>query len=176
MKLYLLRHGQAEPLAASDAERQLTAVGEAGSKSAAESLIKRLQEADAHLCHLLHSPFVRTTQTKEQVVEVLRSSGLSVPSTPCDALLSETLPEHAAQAIDACLQSFVGENSSPPIALLAVTHQPLVSRLVSWLVDGDGSSRAAMQYPMSPSSLACLEFETLARGTATFEGLLHHGD
>lgn len=75
MKLWVLRHGEAEPRANSDAERRLTAHGrEQVVRSAAHLLGQPLQA-------IIASPYVRAQQTAALVHETL---GFAKPlRTPC---------------------------------------------------------------------------------------------
>lgn len=73
MKLWLLRHGEAEPQARRDAERRLTAHG------IKEALKSAAQLAGQPLDGILASPYVRAQETAELVREALGFEGRSAP-------------------------------------------------------------------------------------------------
>ena len=117
MRLWLLRHGQAEPKARTDAQRNLTDVGRREVEGAAAPL------RDQSLQVILVSPYQRAQQTAEIVRQALGFTGpvetvpwLTPDSDPADAMLY--LDRRTEQR------------------LLLVTHQPLVGALGGWLVSG----------------------------------------
>lgn len=118
MKLYLMRHGQAESFAASDAERQLTERGIAQSRAMAQYL-KVEPPAKA-----IASPLVRACQTAFNVVEPLQHE---VPFGTCEYLVPDEDPRQVLEWLKTV------ECDGP---LLLVTHNPLVSLLVSYLIHG----------------------------------------
>ena len=63
MQIYIMRHGQAEMMAFSDAERNLTDIGREESERMAKYLVKQGVELDA----VLVSPYVRAQQTWQSV-------------------------------------------------------------------------------------------------------------
>ena len=69
MRLWLLRHGEAEPQAASDAARELTAHGRKEVQQAAAQLAGR------PLTAIVASPYVRAQQTAELVRSELGLTG-----------------------------------------------------------------------------------------------------
>ncbi|MDH1262818.1 MULTISPECIES: phosphohistidine phosphatase SixA [unclassified Pseudomonas] len=152
MRLWLLRHGQAEPRARSDAERALTAHGRDEVRQAAVQLQGR------PLSGILASPYVRAQQTAELVREVVGFSGAiqTVPWLTPESDLREALVE-----LDACAE---GE-------WLLVTHQPLVGALGGLLIHG----HRQQPLPMHTASLAELEGEVLAAGTLELLALVHPG-
>lgn len=152
MRLWLLRHGQAEPRARSDAERALTAHGRDEVRQAA------LQLQGRPLSGVLASPYVRAQQTAELVREVVGFSRAiqTVPWLTPESDLREALAE-----LDACAE---GE-------WLLVTHQPLVGALGGLLIHG----HRQQPLPMHTASLAELEGEVLAAGTLELLALVHPG-
>lgn len=150
MRLWLLRHGQAEPKARTDAQRNLTDVGRREVEGAAASL------QDQSLQVILVSPYQRAQQTAEIVRQALGFTGpvetvawLTPDSDPADAMLH--LDRRTEQR------------------LLLVTHQPLVGALGGWLVSGHRDA----PLPMATASLAELEGEHLAAGLMHLVGLRH---
>ncbi len=150
MRLWLLRHGQAEPKARTDAQRNLTDVGRREVEGAAAPL------RDQSLQVILVSPYQRAQQTAEIVRQALGFTGpvetvpwLTPDSDPADAMLY--LDRRTEQR------------------LLLVTHQPLVGALGGWLVSGHRDA----PLPMATASLAELEGEHLAAGLMHLVGLRH---
>lgn len=150
-KLVVMRHGHAEARAASDAQRPLTDEGRRAARAVAKQL--RTFFAGCGPVAIHHSPFLRTTQTAELLCDALDC--LPLPQLyAADELLGANTPQAVLHWID---------TGSIQNAVL-LSHQPLVSRLVAWLVDADSSAVAGQEYPMSPASCACLEFEHAAEG------------
>jgi len=142
MKLWLLRHGHAEPHNSRDAQRQLTAEGRQEVLQSAAQLIG--QPLQAILC----SPYVRTRQTAELVVEALQSPVVVevVPWLTPESSVRDALVNLAAR---------------PEGEILLVSHQPLIGELGGMLEHG----HRQQPLPMSTSSLARFEGEmTLAGG------------
>ena len=150
MRLWLLRHGQAEPQAASDAARELTAHGRQEVQQAAAQLLGR------PLTAVMASPYVRAQQTAELVRLELGFSGsvqtvswLTPDSDPRDALKYLDEREHAE--------------------VLLVSHQPLIGALGGLLVHGHRQE----PLPMRTASLAELEGDIPAAGLMELLALIH---
>ncbi|KAB5622036.1 phosphohistidine phosphatase SixA [Pseudomonas putida] len=144
MKLWILRHGEAEPRANTDAERRLTAHGrEQVLHSAARLLGQPLQA-------IIASPYVRAQQTAALVHETL---GFIEPIRTVPWLT----PESRVQEVVAEIEGLGFEH------VLLVSHQPLVGALVGMLEHGH------LQQParMSTASLAELEGELPPLGVMT---------
>ena len=141
MRLWLLRHGEAEPTARTDAERNLTAYGWQQVREAAAQLLGRPLQA------VLVSPYVRAQQTADLACEVLAFSGIrqTVPWLTPESDLRQALRELDGYAFD---------------ELLLVTHQPLVGALAGLLIHG----HRQQPLPMNTASLALLEGDELAAG------------
>ncbi|KUM44137.1 phosphohistidine phosphatase SixA [Pseudomonas sp. EpS/L25] len=134
MKLWLLRHGEAEVRAASDELRELTPAGQAAVVLSAA----QLERADLQL--ILASPYVRARQTAALVQRQLAWTGelLSAPwATP------EGQPERALQELER-----LGVER-----LLLVTHNPFVGELAGWLLHGHRQAPV----PMGTACLLSLE-------------------
>lgn len=155
MKIWIMRHGQAEPMAARDADRALTAYGKKEVKRMAD-LFKR-----EHLpfSAILASPYVRAQQTAEIVRQETGFRG-AVGTAPW--LTPDDSPAEALQ--------FLGEREENSVLL--VSHQPLVGQLISLLVDGHRQSAV----PMPTAGLAYLEAEIPAAGIAVLQGLWSPAD
>lgn len=148
MKLWLLRHGEAEPRARSDAERALT---ERGRKEVRQSA-KRLR--GEVIAHILVSPYRRAQQSAELVREAL---GLDLPLTTLDWLTPDDDPRQVACRLDAY-----------PGNCLLVSHNPLLGQLAGLLLQGH------LQQPLSlhTASLVELQGETIP-GLMHLAGLHH---
>lgn len=143
MKLWILRHGQAEPQAASDAQRQLTGTGRQEAASMAQRLVGEPLDV------ILASPYVRAQQTADLVRQQL---GLRRAIVTVDWATPEDEPmavlDHLAERSEA--------------NILLVSHQPLVGQLLSLAVDGHRQGH----YPMPTAGLACLQMALPAAGAA----------
>jgi phosphohistidine phosphatase SixA len=182
MKLFILRHGEALPLAAvqgakTDADRPLTDNGFTATAQAAATLLERLPER-AGLLAIYHSPFLRTTQTAGQLCSSLKQllpewstndshyAPLALDCQPADALKGNSTV--------ATTMAWLQNLDWPAAGMVLVSHQPLVASLCAWLVEGDRSSRAATRFPFAPSTLAVLELDAIGPGGATLVALEHH--
>lgn len=150
MKLWLLRHGEAEPKARTDAERNLTDAGFAEVQRNAEHLFGQPLQA------ILASPYNRAQQTAEIVRQAL-GFGKGVETVPW--LTPESELDDAMLYLDRRDES----------GLLLVTHQPFVGALGGWLVNGHRSG----PLPMATGSLAELEGEFVAAGLMRLVSLRH---
>jgi len=154
VRLWLLRHGEAEPTARSDAERRLTERGCQQVRQAAVQLQGR------PLRTILVSPYVRAQQTAALVAESLGFTGQlqTVPWLVPESDLRQVLRQLDGYSVD---------------ELLLVTHQPLVGALGGLLIHG----HRQQPLPMQTASLAELEGEEVAAGLMDLLALLHpqHG-
>jgi phosphohistidine phosphatase len=150
MRVWLLRHGEAEPKARTDAERNLTEAG----RLEVERAAAHLQEQPLHV--ILVSPYQRAQQTAEIVRQALGFTGPveTVPWLTPDSDLTDAM---------------LYLDRRPEQHLLLVTHQPFVGALGGWLVSGQRD----VPLPMATASLAELEGEYLAAGLMRLVGLRH---
>jgi phosphohistidine phosphatase len=141
VKLWLLRHGEAEPSARTDAQRNLTMHGRQQVREAAAHMQGRALQV------VLVSPYVRAQQTADLACEVLGFTGTrqTVAWLTPDSDLRQALRELDSYAFD---------------ELLLVTHQPFVGALAGLLVHG----HRQQPLPMNTASLALLEGGELAAG------------
>ncbi|WP_281556664.1 phosphohistidine phosphatase SixA [Thalassomonas sp. RHCl1] len=125
MQLYIMRHGQASPIANSDAERQLTKQGQ----FEAEIMGKWLKNMQVNLDHVLVSPYIRAQQTAAMVKATLNWSG---PATTCDLITPSGNAAQVHDYLDGMLAQSRGKSNSDKgiQELLVVSHMPLVSYLV----------------------------------------------
>ncbi len=155
MKLFLLRHGEAEPAAGPglDALRPLTGYGRQQVSTMARHL--RTHEPLRVLC----SPYLRARQTAGQ----LRHEGLFGQ----DPQLADWLqPDEPVTAVLRHLDQLSDES------ILLVSHQPLLGTLGGWLTSG---SRDA-GLPMATASLAVLEGDYALAGGMRLLALHHAGE
>ncbi|ACE83990.1 phosphohistidine phosphatase SixA [Cellvibrio japonicus] len=144
MRLYILRHGQAEAQVTTDEARNLTDKGRADVKRVLEQRHSMIGKLDA----IWASSLVRAQQTA--AIASGYFPGVGIQTT--DMLVPEAEP---AALYEWLIQQ--GDTSS----LLLVSHQPLVGRVVNQLC-----GMPLDFYPMATSSLAALVMEVPAVGLA----------
>ncbi|USW94684.1 phosphohistidine phosphatase SixA [Pseudomonas proteolytica] len=132
MKLWVLRHGEAESHAASDAQRNLTEHGRQEVLHSAAHLIGQPISA------IIASPYVRAQQTAQLVREAL---GFVPEIRTVPWLTPDANPLQVLDKLD------TDDN------VLLVSHQPLVGNLISFLQHG----HQRQPQPMHTASLAELE-------------------
>ena len=132
MKLWILRHGEAEGHAPTDAERNLTEHGCAEVLRSAAHLIGQPITA------IIASPYVRAQQTAQLVREAL---GFEPQVRTVPWLTPEGNPLEVLQKLET------------DDTVLLVSHQPLVGSLISFLQHG----HQRQPQPMYTASLAELE-------------------
>lgn len=144
MKLWVLRHGEAEPRAKTDAERRLTAHGREQVLHSAAYLIGQPLQA------IVASPYVRPSRPPRWCM------------TPWAS------PNRCAPCPEGDVQQVIGEIERLGLEhMLLVSHQPLVGTLVGALEHGDRQQPAAM----STASLAELEGEWPLAGLMTLRAI-----
>ncbi len=145
MILTIWRHGEAGT-AATDRRRELTDRG-AEDVGFGCHQFHNLCEARGipHPDLLLFSEWVRTTQT----AEIIGLAFNHAPRERCAALIPGRRPADVEKALDERLQQ-----TPPPRHVLLVSHQPLVSTLVDYLLGEPGRVP-----PLLPGGLATLEMD-----------------
>lgn len=124
MQIYIMRHGQAEMMAHSDAERNLTDVG----REESELMAKYLTEQNVKIEAVLISPYVRAQQTWESMSPFFE--GVSNIQT-----LNCLTPNGSAhKTVDELLALQVAGTKS----VLLVSHLPLVGYIVGELAPAAG--------------------------------------
>ena len=136
MKLYCMRHGDAENLASSNGERALSEHGQQDIAKIAAYLGHR----GLHVSHVLRSDKLRAIQTADVLAQVI-SDGQ--PTELC-ALLGA---DHPVAPLMELIQTWNDDT-------MLVGHMPFMSQLVSALVLGD-DGYTMMRFP--PGTLVCLE-------------------
>ncbi|MBV7565223.1 phosphohistidine phosphatase SixA [Pseudomonas sp. sia0905] len=149
MRLWLLRHGQAQAEARSDAARELTAHGR-------EEVRQSLEHLRGRALTILVSPYVRAQQTAALVHEAL---ALQAPLQTVPWLTPDSDPRDSLARLQ---KLSVTE-------LLLVSHQPFIGALGGLLVHGHRQQPLAMH----TASLALLEGEDLIAGLMTLQLLAH---
>ena len=138
MKLFLLRHGEAEPYRTDDASRALTDHGRIA--------VSKRNEALSTVAQAYCSPYLRARQTAELVQQSLgrnaQIENLLTPDQPVKLVVEwlQTLPEG-----DLCL----------------IGHNPLLSLLANTLLGEHGT------ISLATSGLVCLEADAWYPGGAT---------
>lgn len=127
MRLMILRHAEAELIAASDAARTLTVYGQHQAEQVGEYLQKHAYCFDI----LASSPFERTVQTA------------GIVSQYCDIQQQQQWPElsYHSDAVQAELRLMSAQTTN----LLLVSHMPLVASLEAYLVGGQATVGLAFQ-------------------------------
>lgn len=143
MILTILRHGSAGE-AARDFDRQLTSRGRDDIALGSAQLAQICQRKALSLPgNIVHSPWVRTTQSAELVAQQFPKAELSLSEhIACGAGL-----QHAELLLSAELA-----NRPVPEHLLLVSHQPLVSQLID-----DCLGERGLVPALSPGGLATLK-------------------
>lgn len=150
MRIWLLRHGEAEPSISRDADRRLTERGRLQVRNIAGYL--QGQQFTRVLC----SPYIRARQTTDTLMEALGR-------------------EHAPMIVpwlvpDEPVQTAIRELDRLPAGeVLLVSHQPLLGLLGGLLSDGS----QAHPLPLGTGSLACLEGDFAAAGLMRLQALHH---
>jgi phosphohistidine phosphatase len=150
MKLWLLRHGEAEVQARTDALRELTHHGRKQVVRSAAQLVGRPLSA------ILASPYVRTQQSAQLLRETLGIAEeiITVPWLTPDGDLAQVL-------------HYLDTHSEQELVL--VTHQPLVGQLAGMLMHGHRQT----PLPMHTASLAQLDGEFALAGSMYLTSLEH---
>lgn len=146
----MLRHGEAQAQARSDAERTLTARGREEIAQVAVQLQAR------PLAAILASPYVRAQQSAALVRDAL---GLVDDIHTVPWLTPDSDPRLVLTRLD----DYAGEE------VLLVTHQPLVGALAGLLIHG----HRQQPLPMHTASLAELDGELVAAGAMDLLALVH---
>lgn len=152
MKLWILRHGEAQNRARTDAERELTDNGRAEVLSSAATLMGQ------PLHWIIASPYVRAQQTAELVRQAL---GFSEAVVTVPWLTPDSDPRKVLDNLDL----YASDN------VLVVSHQPLVGSLIGLAVHGS----LQQAEPMHTASLAELEADFPLAGAMELIKVRHPG-
>ncbi|MFM2589275.1 phosphohistidine phosphatase SixA [Vibrio sp. TBV020] len=139
MKIFIMRHGEAEHYASSDAERELTQHGRKASVAVARACADK---GFAQFDKVLVSPYIRAQQTWQEISSVFSSQQIET----CDDITPYGDSEQVADYVSALVD--VNKYES----VLIVSHLPLVGYLTAEFVTD-------MTPPMFPTSgLICIEY------------------
>ena len=136
MKLYCVRHGEAES-ADVDSERPLTQNGQ----REVERVAHYLHAHDVKVSHIMHSTKLRAKETAEIFAQALTSGQV----TECESILDE----------DANVVALMEMIATWTDDTLIVGHLPFMPRLISGLVIGNPDIYPIVNYP--PAGIVCLE-------------------
>ncbi|PWK44877.1 phosphohistidine phosphatase SixA [Pseudomonas sp. OV226] len=149
MKLWVLRHGEAEPYGSRpDSERELTDHGREEVLRTAALLIGQ------PLTAIYASPYLRAQQTAQVVREAL---GFEPEIRTVEWLTPETDPDKVAEQLVSVSN------------VLLVSHNPLVGHLLSYLQHGAGHPPEKV----STAGLAELDADELLIGSMKLNGIKH---
>jgi phosphohistidine phosphatase len=126
MRIFIMRHGQAQPMATSDQLRELTEHGKVEVAKMAGVLLEDKLDFDA----IYVSPYIRAQQTANIVKSVL--------ATPTSLItLNFITPNDTAQPLqDYIYGHFSEQDEKSDQNILIVSHMPLVSYLVAEFTNG----------------------------------------
>jgi phosphohistidine phosphatase len=151
MILTIWRHGQAGS-APSDRIRELTPVGAGDLGFGCQQFLRFCEARSIALpTVILHSPWLRTTQS----AEILAGAFSHATLTP-DAVLG---PDSSITEINQAIASYASDTVEH---LLLVSHQPLVSQLIDYYLGTPG-----LVPGLSPGGMATLELIEPAAGCAS---------
>ena len=150
MKLWVLRHGEAEPHGSKphDSERELTDNGREEVLRAAANLVGQ------PLTAIYASPYMRAQQTAHLVKDAL---GFEPEIRTVEWLTPDTEPDKVAEQMVAVSN------------VLLVSHNPLVGNLLSYLQHGAGHPPERV----STAGLAELKGEELLVGSMKLDSIKH---
>ena len=141
MRIFILRHGEAEPYVQPDSARPLTARG----KQETETILSRQLNYWQSVPSLWASPYVRAQQTATIVTRL--KPELTIQTT--DILVPESNPIKLARALE----------SANLDEVMLVSHQPLVGVFLDWLAGLEPGCQR-----LGTSALAMVETEFIAAG------------
>ena len=159
MRIYIVRHGEAEfaSLGSSDAQRQLTGKGQ----RQAERVGVALRVLDEIPAVVLTSPLPRARHTAELAVKAMADKRSRPPIRVLDRLAPGAYAGDVLAAIPA-----------EPQSVMLVGHQPTLGALVGVLIGG----LHAAPIDLSTASLACVETPGApSPGAGELEYLLRRG-
>ncbi|PKF79026.1 phosphohistidine phosphatase SixA [Vibrio sp. vnigr-6D03] len=140
MKIFIMRHGEAETFANSDAERALTSRGVNQSVLVAKACA---EQGEAEFSKVLVSPYLRAQQTWNAIKQYLTTSDQETSDDITPYGKSDDVFEYICAA--AQVQNLE--------SVLLVSHLPLVGYLTAEFVSD-------MTPPMFPTSgLVCIDFD-----------------
>lgn len=166
MRVYLMRHGEAEPGLDHDSNRALTVRGHENNLSVARQWQSRLTQLPVAFC----SPYLRAQQTAADLQSIIpalefNSSDWLVPSAAA-ATVFDQISVKSKKEVDATATAS-GSLSAADIEthdILLVGHNPLLSRIWNDLLEGDGQRR----FGLSTSHLVSIDAAVPAPACGSF--------
>jgi phosphohistidine phosphatase len=152
MRLYIVRHGEAERQVSTDDARALTSRG----RDDVAFLWEQLASRGVQPARLISSPYVRARQTADIIAA-------RFPAAPIMELATIT-PEGDPAGTIAELESLGAADS-----WTLVSHMPFVDLLCGTLTDG-------RRYPFQVGAVACVDLEALQPGAGRLRWLLSPAD
>ena len=150
MKLYCVRHGEAES-SSRDPKRPLTVSGQQDVRLIADFL----KQQDTRLSTMLYSPQLRAVETAEILQSVLSPTDCQV----CPSVLDE---DASIETVMSMIQTWTDHT-------MLVGHLPFLSRLISRLVLGNDDLFPIVNTP--PAGVVCLEH--FDRGRWIIQWIVH---
>jgi phosphohistidine phosphatase SixA len=147
VNVFIMRHGEAEPNADTDAKRELTPQGR---KDIAQMLVDYGSEL-SRVDSIWASPYVRAQQTAQLLSQHFSKAVITQSFLPPNGNPADTL---------AALETHRNET------ILVVSHQPLVGILIDGLAGLEPG-----RYRMGTGALACLTTKVYANGCCELEWL-----
>lgn len=151
MRLFVMRHGEAEPHAASDELRPLTDNGKA---EVAE--VARQHLVHIHFDQVYVSPYLRAQQSWQEI----QAQGVQFKNQQTVEWITPDTPPQ--KAIDQLLVQ-----SGEAQTILLVCHQPFVGRMATLLCEGRDHGM-----PIATGGLVTMETEVIARQCATLNTIV----
>ncbi|OLQ88961.1 phosphohistidine phosphatase SixA [Vibrio panuliri] len=140
MKIVIMRHGEAETFAQSDADRALTPFGRSASRDVAQ---RCAQQGVSQFDKVLVSPYKRAKQTWQELEEIFAAKDVE--------LCEDITPYGDSATVADFLQALIDVEQLDSVLL--VSHLPLVGYLTAELV-------IDMVPPMFPTSgIVCIEYD-----------------
>lgn len=159
---FLMRHGQAESHASSDAERRLTDYGVEYTAQIAQQLKDILSKYEFGIPSLLHSPYLRAKETAE-VLEAKINTSVKGSESKIFFLnilgLESAVPDSSPHS---CFES-LGPHANQ--SFLLISHMPLVASLASLIEHGN----VYQSHPFQTSEIRVYEFENWLVGAASLK-------
>ncbi|NOH70709.1 phosphohistidine phosphatase SixA [Vibrio pectenicida] len=144
MKIFIMRHGEAEHYALTDAERALTYKGRSDSIQAAHLCAEK---GYSHLDMVFVSPYLRAQQTWQAISPRLNAKQIKT----CDDITPYGDAAHVGDYIAAIAEV------ERPKSILLISHLPLVGYLTAEFVPN-------IVPPMFPTSgITCINYDVINR-------------
>lgn len=160
MKVFVLRHGQAEAQQTTDEARNLTAKGRADVAASVQYSLSELAPASEleQVQEIWASPLVRAQQTAEIVRDLLAAQGVHLSIKTTDLITPESNPADLFDVLQA----------SNLNSVLLASHMPFVGNFLDAFC---GSARG--YHAMNTSSMALVECDVPAKACGELRWLRH---